>query len=91
MSQYPPALHPADNESLRPLYHTSIQTMLTSVKYPDGRPYSLWVLRNTPENLARYYDLFESDNPPRTQADALEQAGATFFPICMLFLAPNCL
>ena len=89
MSQYPPALHPATNKTLRPLYHTSIPTMATAVKYPNGRPASLWVLRNTPENLARYYDLFESDNPPQTQADALEQAGATFFPICMLLLAPN--
>jgi len=58
------------------------------VKNPDGRYLSLWVLRNTPENLARYSDLFNSDNPPRTEAEALERAGVTFFPAFMLPLAP---
>lgn len=89
MSQYSPAFHPADNDSLRPLYGGSFPTMETAVKHPDRRPASLWILRNTPENLARYNDLFKSDHPPRTQAEALERAGATFFPVCMLPTSPR--
>lgn len=84
MSQYPPACHPADNASLRPLYKQGgLMNMQREVKNPDG-PSSLWILRNTPENLSRYRDLFDSDDPPRTQVEALQRAGATFFPICIL-------
>jgi len=85
MSQYPQAFHPADNDSLRPSYGKSIQTLEKIVRNTD-RPDSLWILRNTPENISRYQDLFRSNNPPTTEAEALERAGATFFPVCMLYI-----
>jgi len=84
MSQYPAALHPADNNALRLLYRGLFPMIQTAVKYPDGRFPSIWVLRNTPENLARYNDLFNSNNPPRPEAETLERAGATFFPAYIL-------
>ena len=51
-------------------------------KIPTG---AVWNMVQTEENLARYFAQFETDNPPTTEAEALERAGATFFLHCIYF------
>jgi hypothetical protein len=51
----------------------------------NGVTTSFWIMRETKENRARYNELVASDNPPRTRIEALERAGATFYPHCMSF------
>ncbi|KAH8602189.1 hypothetical protein B0O99DRAFT_605866 [Bisporella sp. PMI_857] len=81
MPQYPVAVHPSDNASLWPYYGSGLHFQCKFIRYGDGRPPSLWLLRNTPESLACMDALFNSDDPPTTRPEALERAGATFFPI----------
>lgn len=81
MSQSSINPHSADNASMRPFYGLPVSF---EVKYimENGKQVSAWILRNTEENRERYEALYESDNPPATRAEALERAGATFFPRC---------
>lgn len=43
---------------------------------------SLWVLRRTPENDIRYNQVFDSDDPPTTELDAIRRAGAIYYDHC---------
>ena len=84
MSQYPPAADPADLASLRLLHGGPVSFEVCWVK-ENGVPVSAWVLLYSQANRARYDALYdESPNPPVTRAEALERAGATFYPRCML-------
>ena len=85
MAQYPVAHDPADNASLRQKYREGqgVPMRMAYVKenmIPTG---GLWVMQNTEANSARYMSLFDSENAPTTNIEALEQAGATFYPHCM--------
>lgn len=84
MSSNPLDPQSATNAALRPYYGTPIQFEICIVK--DGSQ-SAWVMRETIENRARYNALFDQDpNPPSTRQEALERAGATFFPRCEFLL-----
>jgi hypothetical protein len=85
MSGYPTAQHPGDNASLRPYYGKSHSYEVAFVK-GNNPPNGLWLMRNTDENRTRYNQIFDSDNPPKTRIEALERAGATFFPHCIYLL-----
>lgn len=82
MSLYPPAADPADNLTLRAVWARASEPF--EIKFM--RDNSAWIMRNTAVNRARYnanYDL--SPNPPTTREEALERAGATFYPRCRLY------
>ena len=88
MAQYPVAHDPADNASLLQKYREGqgVQLRAASVKenmIPTG---GLWLMQNTKANSARYMALFDSENAPTTNIEALEKAGATFYPHCMYCL-----
>jgi hypothetical protein len=83
MSQYPLSHDPADNASLRPKYGKMLQMKMASVKENKISTGAVWNMVQTEENLGRYFAQFETDNPPKTEAEALERAGATFFPHCI--------
>ncbi|KAG4442977.1 hypothetical protein IFR05_001508 [Cadophora sp. M221] len=81
MSPYPPAADPADNNSLRRFYRSGVSWPIEVCFIKEnGVPISAWVMRNTDINRARYNAIYDSENPPTTRAEALERAGATFFP-----------
>jgi hypothetical protein len=83
MSRYPPAQHPADNASLRPNYGGPCHLELAFVKGDKRVSNGLWVMRLTEENRARYNRIYDSDTPPIIRIEALERAGATFYPHCI--------
>jgi hypothetical protein len=83
MSRYPPAADPADNNTLRTLHINRVPfSFETCIVKENGVAVSAWVMRNTEINRARYNAIYESDNRPATRMEALERAGATFFPRC---------
>lgn len=86
MSIYPPAIHQADNASLRPHYGTPMQLRFRGVPDAQGnKGPGRYVLFENYENLARYNALYDLDpNPPTTDVEAYERCGATFFPHCSL-------
>jgi hypothetical protein len=66
-----------------------LQMKMAFVKENKIPTSAVWNMVQTEENLARYFAQFESDSPPMTEAEALERAGATFFPHCMYFEGQN--
>ena len=81
MSQYPTAADPADIMSLRKLYEDPIAFEACFTK-ENGVKVSIWVMRNTEINRARYNAIYDAENPPAARMEALEKAGATFYPRC---------
>lgn len=85
MAQYPVAYDPADNASLLKKYREGQGLPLRVAvvkenKIPTG---GLWVMQNTEVNSTRYMSLFGSESVPTTNIEALERAGATFYPHCL--------
>ncbi|KAL2064784.1 hypothetical protein VTL71DRAFT_3923 [Oculimacula yallundae] len=81
MAEYPPAADPADIDSLRALHQVKFPTRLEVCCIKEnGVAVSAWIMRHTKRNLSRYNEIYDSENPPATRAEALERAGATFYP-----------
>lgn len=79
VSSYPEAHDPADNALTRLYYGNPIAFRVRRFKEEHGNfTGAIWVLFSTPKNEERYLANRDDTNPPTTETEALEQAGATF-------------
>lgn len=84
MAKYPVANDPADNASLLQKYREGQGLPLRTAYVKENMIATgeLWIMQNTESNAARYMSLFDSEDIPTTNVEALERAGATFYPHC---------